>query len=146
VKTIFVNSFNKNHIRYSDDQLIEVFTKYKSLLDDGTLLSVDDEAMKSVPRNIIDYNKVAFEFRRIETEARGFTFHGALKKIAKQMIKNASPKEKENLKASFSTENIRMVRDLMAGKIVEVPHGKYTFKLIYNIGVIKKIKCETKKH
>ena len=126
LKEAFVDIF-KNQKRYSDDEWIKIFLRYKRLLENGELQKVDSDCMNPFPKYVADYNALQFTEVITVIEQRGFTLRQAVDAIIKA-IGNQQLNKREIVK-----------------KLKQQPYymvGDYSFQLGYNIGVLKKIKCE----
>ena len=128
LKEAFVNAFSKGK-RYSDDEWISMFTKYKELLESNELLKADPDCMNPFPKKSIDYADVKFEVTK-KYEKSGFAMIHAVARIVKAT-------KDENLKVHV-IEIAKALADASECKI-----DKYKFTLVYNIGLLKKVRCES---
>ena len=148
LKEAFVNCYTYNK-RYTDDEWIKLFTKYKYLLESGELAKVDPECMNIFPDNEISYDTVRFALNETVV-SRGFSACKAMEKILDEIcevrLKRSLPKIAKALKDKpecvvciTNKGNIYIDEQPNIGEIVI---ASYRFCLAYNIGVLKKIKCE----
>ena len=127
LKLTFINAFVHNK-RYTDDDWIKIFTKYKSLLQSGRLSRVDPNCMEVFPDDQIDYGAVDFSADE-KAERTDFSIKRAVVKIAKIMDNSMLEKRAPEIANMLS-------------RITKYTVDSYRFELVYNIGVLKKIKCE----
>ena len=126
IKTLFVETFYQNK-RYNDDSFIVFFKRYKEYLAKKDLK--DKEANKLYPDTVIEYEKTKYDFEKA-LEKKGFNLESIISKIyeeanqGKQINKETTSKVASALKQSKSC-NV----------------GRCKFNLVYDIGVLKKVKC-----
>lgn len=130
LKTAFVKTF-KNGVRYTDNDWLRLFKRYKALLESGELSRSDSEAFSFYPEKIIDYSCVRYEAMEPITE-RALTLWQAAGKIL-----TALDDDSLKGKGRFAREIARALEDSPGYKI-----GRYSFDLVYNIGVLKAVRCE----
>lgn len=130
LKTAFVNTFQKG-VRYTDNDWLRLFKRYKELLESGELLQADSEAFNFYPEKKIDYSYVKYEAMEPFTEC-ALTLWQASGKILKSLDDDAFKG-----KGKFAHEIARALEDKPSYKI-----GRYSFDLVYNIGVLKAVKCK----
>lgn len=127
LKEAFVNCFIHNK-RYTDEEWIKVFAKYKRLLESGELAKADPDCMDPFPEHQAIYDTV--EFKMPETvERSGFAMWQAVGRIVKA------------LDNSRLRKRILEIADILKQQ-PECTIDNYRFQLVYNIGVLKKVKCE----
>lgn len=119
LKDIFVDCFSLNK-RLNPSEWIKVFEKYKAILLDG---KISEEAF---PDEEIDYNLVKFSLENEHSE-KGFVMENVIKKLIR-LINDWDlidlTKEIANALKNQSEFHIY----------------NYKFKLVYNIGILKKVK------
>ena len=128
IKEAFVESFVHSK-RHTDDEWIKLFTKYKKLLESGNLADVDPDCMDPFPDNEISYDAVKFVTCE-KIEKSGFAMSQAVERIVKA-IGDSKLKRCINSISETLKHNPQCTVD------------NYRFDLIYNIGVLKKIRCES---
>lgn len=128
VKEAFVNTFSKGR-RYSDDEWINIFTRYKELLETNKLLDADPDCLNPFAKTEINYDSVLFEITKCY-EKSGFAMLHAIARIVKAT-------KDESLKLHI----IEIAKSLE--EYTECKFDKYKFSLVYNIGILKKVKCES---
>ena len=148
LKEAFVNCFVYNK-RYTDDEWIQLFTRYKNLLESGVIAKSDPECMNPFPENQANYDALKFTLNDT-LERNGFVRWHAVGRIIKALgddrIKRQVLKISDLLKKN--PEVLVYVTDDGDVYVDETPEeGKtvvanYRFRLVYNIGVLKKVKCE----
>lgn len=127
LKEAFVNCFTYNK-RYTDEEWIKLFTRYKHLLESGELLKVDPDCMDPFPEHQANYDAV--KFMMTETvERNGFAMWQAVGRIVKAL---------GNSQLRKRTLEIANILKQQPECIID----NYRFQLVYNIGVLKKVKCE----
>ena len=127
LKGAFVDVF-KNQQRYTDEEWIKLFTRYKRLLESGELHKVDPDCMDPFPERQVNYDAV--KFMMTETvEKNGFAMWQAVGRIIKAL-------GNKQLK-----QRMFEIADILKQK-PECIIDNYRFQLVYNIGVLKKVKCE----
>lgn len=127
LKEAFVNCFTYNK-RYTDEEWIKLFTRYKHLLESGELNKVDPDCMDPFPEHQANYDAV--KFMMTETvERNGFAMWQAVGRIVKALGNS------QLRKRTFEIANILKQQP-------ECIIDNYRFQLVYNIGVLKKVKCE----
>ena len=130
LKTAFVNTFQKG-VRYSDNDWLRLFKRYKELLDSGKLQMADSEALSFYPEKKIDYSCVKYEAMEPITES-ALTLSVASGKILKRLDDDSFKG-----KGKYAYEIAEALENSFTHKI-----GRYSFNLVYNIGVLKAIRCE----
>jgi hypothetical protein len=127
LKEAFVNCFTYNK-RYTDEEWIKLFTRYKHLLESGELNKVDPDCMDPFPEHQANYDAV--KFMMTETvERNGFAMWQAVGRIVKAL---------GNSQLRKRTLEIANILKQQPECIID----NYRFQLVYNIGVLKKVKCE----
>ena len=127
LKEAFVNTFAYDK-RYTDEEWIKLFTRYKRLLESGELQKVDPDCMDPFPEHQANYDAV--KFMMTETvERNGFAMWQAVGRIIKALGNNQLKQR------TFEIADILKQQP-------ECIIDNYRFQLVYNIGVLKKVKCE----
>jgi DNA-binding helix-hairpin-helix protein with protein kinase domain len=127
LKEAFVNTFAYDK-RYTDEEWIKLFTRYKRLLESGELQKVDPDCMDPFPEHQANYDAV--KFMMTETvERNGFAMWQAVGRIIKA-LGNSQLKQRTFEIADILKQQPECIID------------NYRFQLVYNIGVLKKVKCE----
>ena len=127
LKETFIEVF-KNKQRYADEEWIKLFTRYKRLLESGELHKVDPDCMAPFPKYQANYGDV--KFVKSETvERNGFALWQAVGRIIKALGNNQLKQR------TFEITDILKQQP-------ECIIDNYRFQLVYNIGVLKKVKCE----
>ena len=127
LKEAFVDVFSKGK-RYTDDEWIMIFARYKKILDSGELYKIDLDCKEAFPTQQVDYNTVKFRLSDV-VEANGFSMSQVVSRIAKELESGQIKK--------------RMLE--IANVLKQQPEytvDNYRFSTVYNIGILKKIKCE----
>ena len=115
----------------SVEQWISIFEKYRKLLDGDELKAKDDLYDNyNVHEISIDYKKVIFMSQETEIS---FTMEGAVKKLIKKHCKDHPELNEYAKDIALSLKKQPVVTAL-----------KYNFKVIFNIGIIKKIEITCK--
>ena len=129
LKEAFVDAF-KNDKRHTDEEWIAIFSQYRALLVSGRLEKRDAFCMDPIPEpeHVIDYNAVTFGAMQA-IERTGFAMWRVVSKIVEQIKDRQLKKHIDYIAKVLKQENECIV-------------DQYRFTLIYNIGVLKKIKCE----
>jgi hypothetical protein len=149
IKEAFVKTF-KDGERYTDEEWIKLFVRYKHLLESGKLQKTDPDCMDPCPEYIVNYDAVKFMATEM-VEKTGFAMWqvvGQILKISdkKGYIKKHLFKISDILKSK--TEVFVYVSNVGKVYIDKWPEDEicivetYHFQLVYNIGVLKKVKCE----
>ena len=127
VKNAFVASFKEN-FRYTPSDWMRIFEFYKQLLVKEELADNDNECMNPFPENEIDYNLVERKMSEVHS-ARGFAMWQAVGRV----IKAFDDKQlmKHLLEISEALKYCSTYKK-----------GKYRFTLVYNLGILKKVKAE----
>lgn len=142
VKEAFVNTFQKQGggtVRYSPTEWKAIFERYLELMD-NELPAVDPEYNSVDPNDIINYEDVKFSMNMMPVdesemqEQYGFTTIQAVVKCIKRLKNKA-------LATKLIPEREKVARMLKEFPICEVG-DRFRFSIIYNIGVIKKVKLE----
>lgn len=128
IKTAFVNSFGYN-TRYSDDDWLKMLKRYKDLITSGRIKNADSNWENPFPEDVIDFDKVKFALTE-SFERSGFAMAHAVARIAKAMKEPWSQD-----KTVFISKALQHDPELIM--------DSYKFQLIYNIGVLKKVRCES---
>lgn len=123
LKKCFVNCFSKN-VRYSPTQWIKVFEHYLGLLK--TKKIANPECDKAFPENEISYDTVEFSYSK-EHEVKGFTMAHAVARLIRH--------SKSDTLKGYLKEIVQALKQQPQYSI-----DKYDFVLVYNIGILKKIK------
>ena len=105
-----------------------IFARYKKILDSGELYKIDLDCKEAFPTQQVDYNTVKFRLSDV-VEANGFSMSQVVSRIAKELESGQIKK--------------RMLE--IANVLKQQPEytvDNYRFSMVYNIGILKKIKCE----
>ena len=127
LKEAFVDVFTYNH-RYTVDEWIKFFERYRDLLASGELKGRDPECDSAFPDTVLDYNTVRFDLTKT-VERSGFVMTHAVGRIVKLIGRK---------------ELFRHINTIVKA-LKQQPEfiiDSYKFRLIYNIGVLKKVSCE----
>lgn len=127
LKEAFVAVFSKGK-RYTDEEWIMIFARYKKILESGELYNADVDCKESFPIKEVDYKTVKFRLSDI-VEKNGFSMSQAILHIAKELESNQIKKRMLEISNVLKQQS-------------EYTVDNYRFSLVYNIGVLKKIKCE----
>lgn len=130
LKTAFVNTFQKG-TRYSDNDWLRLFKRYKELLESGELLSVDSEALSFYPEKKVDYLSLKYEVMEPITIS-ALSLWGACGKMLRELDDDSFKG-----KGKYAHEIAEALEKSPTYKI-----GRYSFDLVYNIGILKAVKCE----
>ena len=148
LKEAFVNTFAYDK-RYTDEELIKLFTRYKRLLESGELQKVDPDCMDPFPEHQANYDAV--KFMMTETvERNGFAMWQAVDRILKTLGDSRMRRQLLRISDVLKQKPEAFVYVTNSGKIYvdkmpedgETIAASYRFQLVYNIGVLKKVKCE----
>lgn len=126
IKEAFVNTFTGKG-RLAPKEWITLFEYYKKLLNEGKIQ--DAEAHLAFADNEIDYSKVYFSLTQSHTE-KGFLMRQAVDGVIKQF------------KDAELNQHLKEVTEALKHQPI-YSVGKYNFTLIYNIGILKKVKAES---
>ncbi len=127
LKQAFFNCFAKNQ-RYSPDRWLVWFRRYRDLLESEQLQKADPECNSIFPEEAIDFRAVSFR----ENDSRAsvsFSLEQAVGQIIQQMG--------GELSVSRATE-IAQALEIKPEHVT----GRHRFRLVYNMGVLKKVSCE----
>lgn len=127
LKEAFVNTFAYNK-RYSDDEWIKLFTRYQEILMSGELQRADRDCMNPFPESQVNYESVKFLLTEV-VEKSGFAMWQAVGRIVKALGNNQLKRK------TLEISDVLKQRP-------EFVIDNYRFQLVYNIGVLKKVKCE----
>ena len=128
LKEAFVNVFSGTCKRYTVDEWIAIFNRYNTLMKNGELEAVDPLYLEYAQVESIEFEKLEFMLAS-EVEISGFSLEQILGRIG------------EFFKANAINEKIKEIADgLKVAPVFEI--GKYRFELLYNMGILKKVKCK----
>ena len=127
LKEAFVAVFTKGK-RYTDDEWIMIFSRYKKILESGKLDKADKDCKEPFPLQRVDYHSVSVMLTDM-VEKNGFSMMQAVSHIAKELESNQLKKRILEISNVLKQQS-------------EYTVDNYRFSLIYNIGILKKIKCE----
>lgn len=126
IKKAFEETFTGKR-RLSPDEWIVLFEKYQTLLKENKIN--DPEADSAFPNKEIDYSRLVIPLNEIYVE-KGFVMAHAVARVMKSF-------KDDKLKTY-----IKEVTEALKHKPIYIV-DKYTFSLVYNIGILKKVKGET---
>jgi hypothetical protein len=127
IKEAFVDAFTYNH-RYTDDEWIKFFERYRALLTSDELQTRDPECMQAFHGTEIDYNAVSFGLTKT-VERSGFVMTHAVGRIVKLIGRKDLLRHVPSIVKALRQQPEFIV-------------DSYKFRLVYNIGVLKKVSCE----
>ena len=129
LKEAFANVFSSTRKRYTVDEWTEIFRRYKTILENGELEAVDPLCYQYAQAEPIEFEKTEFILSS-QVELSGFSFEQIIRRIG-VLFKDALLDEKAG----------EIADGLKLSPVFEI--GKYRFELIYNMGVLKKIRCKS---
>lgn len=121
--------------RLNPSQWKTALEHYLKLLDSGELKEVDKDYLKTYPndKDIIDFNKLS-DFKLVLKESinfTGFTIKDIIKKFEVEL-------KKYNIESTFDRKMISEY--LKYNRMLKIDN--FTFKILFNIGVLKKVALE----
>lgn len=126
IKDAFVKTFTGKR-RLSPSDWIALFEHYKKLLNDGVISDKDKEAYLSFPENEINYKDLMF-LAKIEHFDKGFVMSHVVDRVMKLFKDDDLNKYRSEVAKALSHQQSYSI-------------GKYNFTLVYNIGILKKVKA-----
>ena len=129
LKEAFANVFSSTRKRYTVDEWVDIFRRYKNLLENGELEAVDPLCYQCAQTEPIEFDKTDFILSS-QVEVSGFSFEQIARRLG-VLFKDAA-----------INENAEEIADgLSVSPVFEM--GKYRFEVIYNMGVLKKVRCKS---
>ena len=135
LKIAFVNCFKKGKY-LSVEEWLDLFNLYLEKIENGQLKKLDSDYNNPFPKGTIDYFVVDIQ-KFDSVEQVGFSWAWTIALACNKT------KDKDLLNIIKNPSNITSIINGLKEN-VKVQIGDYIFSIIYNIGIIKKIKIEPK--